>query len=95
MAKINTVTKGETADTVQVVLGAVELKAEEKRAEEKSVVDVTTSVVSDRKVKIKTKISFKQYIGNEWFYFKAGEITYVPVNVRDILLRQGALEVIA
>ena len=95
MAKINTVTKGVTADTVQIVLGAEELKVEETRAEEKSVIDVTTSVVSDRRVKIKTKNSFKQYIGNEWFYFKAGEIAYVPVNVRDILLRQGALEVIA
>jgi hypothetical protein len=94
--KINTISEG--ADVVQVTLDVApkveeEVIQEEKPAED-TIIDVTNEVVTERKVKIKTKTSFKQYIGNTWYYFVAGEVISVPVNVKDVLLRQGALEVI-
>lgn len=94
--KINTISEGVAVDEVQVTLDVapkVEEAQEEKPAEE-TTIDVVKEVVTDRKVKVKPKATFRQYIGDAWYYFQAGEVVSVPVNVKDILLRQGALEVI-
>lgn len=96
--KINTIADGADEVQVQVNLDAVLPKVEdvivEKPAEEDTAIDVAKETITERKVKVKTKATFRQYIGDAWYYFQAGEVTSVPVNVKDILLRQGALEVI-
>lgn len=95
--KINTISEGVAVDEVQVTLDVAPKVEEEKPAEnlmESTAIDVVKEVVTDRKVKVKPKATFRQYIGDAWYYFQAGEVVSVPVNVKDILLRQGALEVI-
>jgi hypothetical protein len=55
----------------------------------------TISVVplgkNDKLVEIKSKDNGRIYVGNSWYYFKAGETAIVPKNVADILTDRDAL----
>lgn len=74
---------------------------EVKTAEKKNIVEekqpeivVIEPAIKDKKVKIKVKYTFRQYIGSKWWEFKAGQEVLVPEYIKDMLQERGALEVI-
>lgn len=76
----------------EVTVNIVET-TEEKVAEKTSVV-VIEPVAKDKRVKIKLKYTFRQFIGDRWFEFTAGEERLVPEYVKEMLQERGALDVI-
>jgi len=62
--------------------------------EEKAEVLVIEPVATEKKVKIKLKVSFRQYIGDKWYDFVAGEERTVPEHIKEMLQERGALDVL-
>jgi hypothetical protein len=48
----------------------------------------------DSVVKIRPKETFRAYIGNRYWDFVKGETMPVPKSVKEILAKQGALDVL-
>lgn len=68
---------------------------QEPELKDEKVPDVIVDIVPiEKKVKIRTNATFKKYIGDKWYYFNKGDVVQVPVNVRDLLLTQGVLDVL-
>lgn len=68
----------------------VDVQPEDKQPE----VIVSPVAKGEKLVKIKPNATFRVYIGNRYHNFVKGEIVSVPDNVKDILMRQGALDAI-
>lgn len=79
-------------DKVNVNVEVADVVVEEKQP----AVDVVVvePVSKDKKVKVKLRISFRQYIGDKWFDFVAGEERLVPEFIKDMLQERGALDVL-
>ena len=57
-------------------------------------VQVEITPVKEKQVRIKSKYTFDIVIGAKKYYFTAGEIYTVSENIKDILQKQGALDVL-
>ena len=67
---------------------------EEREVKKPAEVTVQPQVKGEKLVKVKPKTSFRIYIGDRYYNFTKGEIALVSENVKDILMRQGALDAI-
>ena len=74
--------------TVEVV--AEDILEEKKVAE----VIVVEPISKDKRVKIRLRYTFRQYIGDKWYDFVAGEERLVPEFIKDMLQERGALDVL-
>ena len=77
---------------VQVLMQVPEVVVE--KVEKVQEVVVVEPISKDKRVKIITKVSFRQYIGNKWWDFVAGEERLVPEYVKEMLQERGALDVL-
>ena len=77
---------------VQVLMQVPEVVVE--KVEKVQEVVVVEPISKDKRVKIRTKVSFRQYIGNKWWDFVAGEERLVPEYVKEMLQERGALDVL-
>ena len=65
----------------------------EKTETSKTEVEVAPTTAKELpKVRVKPNKDIRTYIGNQWYNLKAGVVTSVPSNVKDILRKAGNLD---